>query len=169
MPKCGRTFDERGNQTNVSTSASTESSVGTGNGYAGWDATYDELGTGRASPISMADEKPCLRREPDCRMEASSTSGETGKKSSGPTSASMATLPEQGRRCGNTTHLRRAGNWTSESYFGVSGMLRLGRDGFRRMEGHLRRAGKPDQRLLLRHPRQALRGQQRRGPVDGHV
>ena len=48
------------------------------------------------------------------------------------------------------------GNETSVSYFGTDGKPCLNKDGICRMEGPLRRAGKRDEHVLLRHRRQAL-------------
>ena len=48
------------------------------------------------------------------------------------------------------------GNMTSQSCFGTDGKPCLNKDAICPVEGHFRRAGKPDKPVLLRHRRQAL-------------
>ena len=48
------------------------------------------------------------------------------------------------------------GNRTSESFFGTDGKPCLNKDGYAGLNVDLRRAGKQDERVLLRHRRQAL-------------
>ena len=133
-----------------------------------WTATYDERGN-QTSASYFGDRRQALPAQGRVRRSKADL-----RRAGKPDERVLLrhrrqALPVQGRVCRSATlTYDERGNQTSASYFGTDGKPCLHKDGICRMEGHLRRAGKRDERVLLRHRRQALPEQGRvcRSEVD---
>ena len=130
-------------------------------GYAGWKAAFDERGNQTSVSYFGTDGKPCLHKDGYAGWKA--TFDERGKQDEHVLlRRRRQALPAQGRAMPEwKAHFDERGNWTSRSYFGTDGKPCLMQGRVCRMEGRLRRAGKRDERVLLRHRRQALPAQGR--------
>ena len=119
-----------------------------------WKATYDERGNQTSVSYFGTDGKPCLNKDGYAGWKATfdERGNQTSKSYFG--TDGKPCLNKDGNAGWKATYDER-GNQTSQSYFGTDGKPCL-KDGICRMEGHLRRAGKPDKRVLLRHRWQAL-------------
>ena len=130
-------------------------------------STYDERGNQTSSSYFGTDGKPCLHK--DGYAEWKSTFDERGNETSVSyfgTDGKPCLI--QGRVCRMEATFDERGNQTSASYFGTDGKPCLNKDGYAEVKVHLRRAGKQDQRVLLRRRRQALPAQGRDCRMEGH-